>query len=38
MDAADLLGAVEVGQRARNAQHAMVTAGGEPHGIGRFAQ
>jgi hypothetical protein len=37
MHAADLVVAVEVGQRARDAQHAMVTAGGKPHGVGGFA-
>ena len=38
MHAADFLGAVEIGQRARDAQHAMITARRQAHGIGRIAQ
>ena len=38
MHAADFVGAVEIGERAGNAQHAMVAAGREPHRIGGFAQ
>ena len=38
MHAADFFGAVEIGERARNAQHAMVAACREPHGIGGVAQ
>ncbi len=38
MDASDFIGAVEVGERAGNAQHAVVTARREPHRIGGFAQ
>ena len=36
--AADFVGAVEVGERARHPQHPMVAAGGKPHGVGGFAQ
>src|SRR5262245_2329497 len=38
MHAADLVGAVEVGERARHAQHAMIAARREPHGVGGVAQ
>jgi hypothetical protein len=38
MDAADFVGAVEIGQRAGDAQHAMIAARGDPHGIGDVAQ
>ena len=38
MHAADFVGAVEIGERARNAQHAMIAARREPHRIGGFAQ
>ena len=38
MHAADLVGAVEVGERARHPQHAMIAARGEPHGVGGVAQ
>ena len=34
MHAADFFGAVEIGERARHAQHAMIAARREPHGIG----
>jgi len=30
MHAADFVGAVEIGERARHAQYAMIAAGGEP--------
>jgi hypothetical protein len=33
MHAGDLVDAVEVGECARDPQHAVVTAGGEPHGV-----
>ena len=38
MDAADLFRAVEVGERSCHPQHAVIAAGGEPHGVGRIAQ
>ncbi len=38
MDAADKIGAVEIGQCPRNAQHAMIAARGQLHGIGGVAQ
>src|SRR6266704_3096392 len=38
MHAADLVGAVEIGERARHPQHAMIAARREPHGIGSVAQ
>jgi hypothetical protein len=38
MHAADFFGAVEVGERARHPQHAMIAARGEPHGVGGVAQ
>jgi hypothetical protein len=34
MQAADFLGAVEIGQRAGNPKHAVIAARGEPHGVG----
>ena len=37
MHAADLLGAVEIGERARDAQHAMIAARREPHRVGGIA-
>jgi hypothetical protein len=36
--AANLVGAMEVGKRSRHAQHAVITARREPHGIGGLAQ
>jgi len=38
MQAADLLGAVEIGERACHAQDAMIAASGKPHGLGGVAQ
>ena len=38
MHAPDFFRAVEIGQRARHAQHAMITARREPHGVGGVAQ
>ena len=38
MDAADFVGAVEVGERAGHPQHAMIAARRKPHGVGGFAQ
>ena len=38
MHAADLLGVVEIGKRARNAQDAMISACGKPHGVSGIAQ
>ena len=38
MHAADLLGAVEIGERARHPQHPMIAARGQPHGVGGVAQ
>ncbi len=38
MHAADFVGAVEIGERARDAQHAMLAAGGQLHGGGGVAQ
>jgi magnesium chelatase family protein len=38
MHARDGGGVVEVGKRARDAQHAGIAAGGEPHRFGRLAQ
>jgi len=38
MQPADLVGAIEVGKRAGNAQHAMITACRQPHGLGGVAQ
>ena len=34
MHAAARRGAVEIGERARDAQHAVIAARGEPHGVG----
>ena len=36
MDAADFVGAVEVGERAGHPQHAMIAARRQPHGVGGF--
>src|SRR5215510_16146019 len=36
--AADLLRVVEVGERARDPQHAVIAARGQPHGVGGVAQ
>ena len=36
--AADFVCAIEIGERARHAQHAMIAARGKPHRVGRFAQ
>src|ERR1700761_6047597 len=38
MDPADLVEAVEIGERARHPQHTMIAAGGKPHSVGRLAQ
>ena len=38
MHAPDLLGAIEVGERARDAEHTMIAACGEPHRVGGVAQ
>jgi hypothetical protein len=38
MHATNFVGAVEIGERARNAQHAMIAPCRQPHRIGRFAQ
>ena len=38
MHAADCVGAVEVGERARDAQHAVIAARRQPHGLGGIAQ
>ena len=38
MHAADLVGAVEVGERARHPQHPVVAARRQPHGVGGVAQ
>jgi hypothetical protein len=38
MHAADLVGAVEIGERARHPQHAMIAARRQPQGVGRVAQ
>ena len=38
MHAADFVGAVEIGERARDPQHAMIAARREPHRVGGFAQ
>ena len=38
MQPADFLRAVEVGERARDAQHAVIAARGQPHGLGGIAQ
>jgi hypothetical protein len=38
MQPADFFGAVEIGQRPRHAQHAMIAARGKPHGFRRIAQ
>ena len=38
MQPADLVGAIEVGQRASDAQHAMIAARRQPHGLGGVAQ
>jgi integrase len=38
MHAADFFDAVEIGERARDPQHAMIAACREPHGIGGVAQ
>ncbi len=38
MNAADFIGAIKIGEGARDAQYAVVAAGGEPHRVGGFAQ
>ena len=38
MHPADFLHAVEVGERPGDAQHTVVAAGRQPHGVGGFAQ
>src|SRR5260370_11623472 len=38
MEPADLVGAIEVGQRPGDAQHAMIAACRQPHGLGGVAQ
>ena len=38
MQPADFLSAVEVGERARHPEHAVIAACGEMHGLGRIAQ
>ena len=38
MHASHFFEAVEIGQRSRHAQDAVIAAGGEPHGVGGFAQ
>jgi hypothetical protein len=38
MHAADLLGAVEIGERARDPEHPVIAARREMHGIGGVAQ
>ena len=38
MHAADFFRAVEIGERARHAQYAMIATRGEPHGVGGVAQ
>ena len=38
MHAANRVGAVEIGERARHPQHAVIAAGGKPHGVGGIAQ
>src|SRR6266571_3827295 len=38
VDATDVFRAVEVGERARDAQHAVIAARGEPHRLGGVAQ
>jgi len=38
MQPADFVGSVEIGQRARDAQHAVIAARRQPHGFGRIAQ
>ena len=38
MQPADFFRAVEIGERARDAQHAVIAARGQLHGLGRIAQ
>jgi hypothetical protein len=38
MNAADVVGAVEIGERARHPQHAVIAARGKSHGVGGVAQ
>ena len=38
MHAADFVGAVEIGERARHPQHPVITARRQPHGVGGIAQ
>ena len=38
MQPADLFGAIEVGERAGNPQHAVIAARRQAHGLGRVAQ
>ena len=38
MHPADLVGAIEIGERARDPQHAMIAARRQPHGVGGIPQ